>query len=144
MRMTDGVAYPSAAGSPSHDAGLPGEHAVTPSGKPRARALGIPLGGTPGRWNAITDVPGVEVGYTTLIEGASVRTGVTAIHPRGQAGAGDPVAAGFFSQNGNGEMTGVSWICESGSFSGPVAITNTHAVGIAQSCRPPRKLSSTP
>jgi D-aminopeptidase len=124
--MTDGVAGPR-----SHDAGLPGEHAATPSGKPRARALGLPLGGTPGRWNAITDVPGVEVGYTTLIEGASVRTGVTAIHPRGQAGAGDPVAAGFFSQNGNGEMTGVSWICESGSFSGPVAITNTHAVGIA-------------
>jgi D-aminopeptidase len=85
----------------------------------------------PGRWNAITDVPGVHVGYTTLIEGESVRTGVTAIHPRGQAGAGDPVAAGFFSQNGNGEMTGVSWIEESGSFSGPVAITNTHAVGVA-------------
>ena len=81
--------------------------------------------------NAITDVPGVHVGYTTLIEGESVRTGVTAIHPRGQAGAGDPVAAGFFSQNGNGEMTGVSWIEESGTFSGPVTITNTHAVGVA-------------
>jgi len=71
------------------------------------------------------------VGYTTLIKGESVRTGVTAIHPRGPAGAGDPVAAGFFSQNGNGEMTGVSWIEESGNFSGPVALTNTHSVGVA-------------
>ena len=112
-------------------ADLPSQHAATPSGKPRARALGIPLSGTPGRWNAITDVPGVQVGYTTLIHGESVRTGVTALHPRGPGGAGDPVAAGFFSQNGNGEMTGVSWIGESGSFSGPVAITNTHAVGVA-------------
>ena len=110
---------------------LPKVHAATPAGKPRARSLGIPLGGTPGQWNAITDVPGVQVGYTTLIQGESVRTGVTAIHPRGRDGAGDPVAAGFFSQNGNGEMTGVSWINESGSFSGPVAITNTHAVGVA-------------
>jgi D-aminopeptidase len=98
--------------------------------RPRARDLGIPFGGMPGRWNAITDVPGVEVGYETLIRGESVRTGVTAIHPRGAAGAGDPVAAGFFSQNGNGEMTGVSWIEESGNFSGPVGITNTHAVGV--------------
>jgi L-aminopeptidase/D-esterase-like protein len=110
---------------------LPAPHAATPAGKPRARSLGIPFGGTPGRWNAITDVPGVQVGYTTMIEGDSVRTGVTAIHPRGPAGAADPVAAGFFSQNGNGEMTGVSWISESGSFPGPVAITNTHAVGLA-------------
>jgi D-aminopeptidase len=110
---------------------LPAEHAATPAGKPRARSLGIPFGGSPGRWNAITDVPGVEVGYATLIQGSSVRTGVTAIHPRGQGGAGDPVAAGFFSQNGNGEMTGVCWIEESGTFSGPVAITNTHAVGVA-------------
>ena len=97
---------------------------------PRARDLGIPFGGMTGPWNAITDVPGVEVGYQTLIEGDSVRTGVTAIHPRGAARAGDPVAAGFFSQNGNGEMTGVSWIEESGTFSGPVGITNTHAVGV--------------
>jgi len=97
---------------------------------PRARDLGIPFGGTPGHWNAITDVPGVQVGYRTLISGDSVRTGVTAIHPRGAAGAGDPVAAGFFSQNGNGEMTGVSWIEESGTFCGPVGITNTHAVGV--------------
>jgi L-aminopeptidase/D-esterase-like protein len=104
---------------------------ATPTGKPRARALGIPYAGTPGPWNAITDVPGLEVGYTTLVEGDAVRTGVTAIHPRGQQHAYDPVAAGFFSQNGNGEMTGVSWIEESGTFSGPVAITNTHAVGVA-------------
>jgi D-aminopeptidase len=110
---------------------LPGPHAATPDGKPRARALGIPFDGTPGPWNAITDVPGVEVGYATLIEGESVRTGVTAVHPRGAAGAADPVIAGFFSQNGNGEMTGVSWIAESGTFAGPVAITNTHAVGVA-------------
>jgi D-aminopeptidase len=110
---------------------LPGPHAATPGGKPRARALGIPFDGTPGPSNAITDVPGVEVGYATLIEGTSVRTGVTAVHPRGAAGAADPVIAGFFSQNGNGEMTGVSWIAESGTFAGPVAITNTHAVGVA-------------
>jgi NAD(P)-dependent dehydrogenase (short-subunit alcohol dehydrogenase family)/uncharacterized membrane protein YgcG len=88
-------------------------------------------GGQPGAYNAITDVPGVEVGYVTLIEGDSVRTGVTAIHPRGPGGTGDPVAAGFHNQNGNGEMTGVSWISESGTFDGPVAITNTHAVGTA-------------
>jgi L-aminopeptidase/D-esterase-like protein len=110
---------------------LPGPHAATPAGKPRARSLGIPFTGAPGPWNAITDVPGVQVGYLTLIEGDSVRTGVTGILPRGSAGAADPVAAGFFSLNGNGEMTGVSWIGESGTFSLPLAITNTHAVGIA-------------
>ena len=110
-------------------AGQTDPHAATPAGRPRARSLGIPFGGQPGRWNAITDVPGVQVGYATLIQGQSVRTGVTAIHPRGAAGAADPVAAGFFSQNGNGEMTGVAWIEESGTFAGPVAITNTHAVG---------------
>ena len=104
---------------------------ATPAGKPRARALGIRLAGTPGRHNAITDVPGAEVGYATLIEGEDVRTGVTAIHPRGRAEAGDPCAAGVFSFNGNGEMTGVSWIEESGTFAGPIAITNTHAVGVA-------------
>jgi D-aminopeptidase len=97
----------------------------------RARDLGLPFQGRPGPLNAITDVPGIEVGYTTLIEGDSVRTGVTGIHPRGKADPGHPVAAGFHSQNGNGEMTGVAWIEESGTFAGPVAITNTHAVGIA-------------
>ncbi len=112
-------------------AGPDGPHATTPSGKPRARSLGIPFGGVPGQWNALTDVPGLQVGYTTLIRGDSVRTGVTAILPRGSAGMADPVAAGCHAQNGNGEMTGVSWIAESGTFAGPVMITNTHAVGIA-------------
>ena len=106
-------------------------HRATPTGKPRARSLGLTFRGTAGPWNAITDVPGVEVGYETLIQGDKVRTGVTAIHPRGKNNPGDPVAAGFHSQNGNGEMTGVSWIEESGTFEGPVAITNTHSVGIA-------------
>ena len=112
-------------------ASLPRAHAATPAGKPRARSLGIPFAGTPGPWNAITDVPGVQVGYVTLIEGDSVRTGVTAIHPRGPDGATVPVAAGYFSQNGNGEMTGLPWIAESGTFCLPIAITTTHAVGIA-------------
>ena len=106
-------------------------HLETPAGKPRARSLGIPFGGRPGEWNAITDVPGVEVGYVTLIEGGNVRTGVTGIHPRGRDKTADPVAAGFHSLNGNGEMTGVSWIEESGTFTGPIAISNTHAVGVA-------------
>ena len=97
----------------------------------RARDLGLPFRGTPGPQNAITDVSGIEVGYSTLIEGDNIRTGVTAIHPRGKTDPGNPVAAGFHSQNGNGEMTGVSWIEESGAFAGPIAITNTHAVGIA-------------
>ena len=104
---------------------------ATPSGKPRARSLGIPFGGTPGAWNAITDVPGVEVGYATLIEGTDVRTGVTAVHPRGRGNPGDPCAAGYHSQNGNGEMTGISWVHESGTMAGPICITNTHAVGVA-------------
>jgi L-aminopeptidase/D-esterase-like protein len=106
-------------------------HLETPNGKPRARSLGIPFGGRPGEWNAITDVPAVEVGYVSLISGDNVRTGVTGIHPRGRDSTPDPVAAGFHSLNGNGEMTGVSWIEESGTFTGPVAITNTHAVGVA-------------
>ena len=110
---------------------LNGPHLAGPAGTPRARALGIGFGGIPGRWNAVTDVAGVEVGYRTIIAGESVRTGVTAICPRGRAGALDPVAAGYFAQNGNGELTGAAWIEESGTFSLPVAITNTHAVGIA-------------
>jgi D-aminopeptidase len=93
--------------------------------------VGLKYRGIPGPLNAITDVPGVEVGCQTLIEGDSVRTGVTAIHPRGKHNPGDPVAAGFFSLNGNGEMTGVVWIEESGTMQGPIAITNTNAVGIA-------------
>jgi L-aminopeptidase/D-esterase-like protein len=109
----------------------PDPHLSTPAGQPRARSLGLRFQGTPGACNAITDVLGVEVGYVTLIEGEGTRTGVTAIHPRGKANPGDPVAAGFHNQNGNGEMTGISWIQESGTFSGPLAITNTHAVGTA-------------
>ncbi|MFC7220989.1 P1 family peptidase [Streptomyces polyrhachis] len=95
----------------------------------RARELGIPLDGRAGRWNAITDVPGVEVGYVTLQEGEDVRTGVTAILPRGRTGVGTPCAAGWHSFNGNGEMTGTTWIEESGSLAVPVLITNTYAVG---------------
>lgn len=100
----------------------------------RARDLGIPLEGTPGQWNALTDVPGIELGYTTLIEGAPgadsvARTGVTAILPRGRAGAGIPVAAGTYSLNGNGELTGRSWIDEAGMFTTPIGLTNSHSVG---------------
>ncbi|RSD20781.1 DmpA family aminopeptidase [Amycolatopsis eburnea] len=95
----------------------------------RARDLGITLPGRPGTHNALTDVPGVEVGYTTLVEGDSVRTGVTAILPRGRADFAVPCAAGTFSLNGNGEMTGTAWLAETGSLALPVLITNTHAVG---------------
>lgn len=112
----------------------------TPSGQRRARALGIPFQGSPGPWNAITDVPGVEVGYRTLIRGdgplvvgqGPVRTGVTAIHPRGRAGAGVPVFAGVHSLNGAGEMTGFVWIEEAGRTELPIVITNTHSVGLAR------------
>jgi D-aminopeptidase len=105
--------------------------------KPRARDLGIPFDGTAGTNNAVTDVAGVQVGYRTLIEGSGqlrvgdgpVRTGVSAILPRGRHGVGEACAAGFYSLNGNGEMTGTVWIEESGSLSSPVLITNTHAVG---------------
>ena len=105
--------------------------------KLRARGLGIPLEGTPGPLNAITDVRGVEVGLVTLISGQGrlevgkgpVRTGVTAILPRGREGR-QPVYAGWFTLNGNGEMTGTTWVEESGFLGGPVMITNTHSVGI--------------
>ncbi|HEY8567914.1 P1 family peptidase [Microbulbifer sp.] len=99
----------------------------------RARDLGIPFDGTPGPLNAITDVPGITVGHTTLItdteEGHAVRTGVTAILPRGNDSLMDPVMAAIFSLNGNGEMTGSHWVEESGVLEGPVMITNTHSVG---------------
>src|ERR1700730_7564550 len=106
----------------------------------RARDLGIPFEGRPGAFNAITDVTGVEVGYTTLISGEGklevgkgpVRTGVTAIIPRGHNSLNDPVYAGVFSLNGNGEMTGTAWLEESGFLEGPVVITNTHSVGVAR------------
>src|ERR1700693_1230047 len=103
---------------------------------PRARDLGVPFEGTPGPLNAITDVKGVEVGYRTLISGEGklevgkgpVRTGVTAIIPRGHDSLNDPVYAGYFSLNGNGEMTGTAWVDESGFLEGPIVITNTHSV----------------
>ncbi|HEY2101413.1 MAG TPA: P1 family peptidase [Pseudonocardia sp.] len=95
----------------------------------RARALGLPLTGRTGPLNTITDVPGVAVGYTTLIEGTDVRTGVTAILPRPAGEADVPCAAGWYSLNGNGEMTGTSWLTETGALRLPVLITNTHAIG---------------
>ena len=105
----------------------------------RARDLGVPFEGTPGPSNSITDVNGVEVGYRTLIRGEGklqigvgpVRTGVTAIFPRGKS-AVDPVFAGWFTENGNGEMTGTTWVEESGFLYGPVMITNTHSVGVVR------------
>lgn len=126
---------------------IPPLHAREPQTSPpptslvtRARALGVPFDGTPGPLNAITDVVGVEVGYTTLVSGEGklevgkgpVRTGVTAILPRGRASADDPVYAGYFSLNGNGEMTGTAWVEESGFLEGPVMITNTHSVGVVR------------
>src|SRR3954469_4091573 len=107
--------------------------------KPRARDLGVPFDGTPGPLNAITDVRGVEVGHTTLISGdgalkvgvGPVRTGVTAILPRGKDFS-DAVFAGWFALNGNGEMTGTTWVEESGFLEGPVMITNTHSVGVVR------------
>ncbi len=111
-----------------------------PPTKPRARDLGVPLDGTPGPLNAITDVAGVTVGHTTLISGEGklqigkgpVRTGVTAVLPRGKDSMNSPVFAGWFSQNGNGEMTGTTWVEESGFLEGPVMITNTHSVGVVR------------
>ncbi len=99
--------------------------------KPRARELGIPFEGEPGKYNAITDVSGVMVGYTTVIEGDSARTGVTIIHPRGNKDH-TPVYAGVHSFNGNGEMTGAAWVEEGGLLEGPIGITNTHSVGIVR------------
>jgi len=112
----------------------------TPTGKPRARAFAIPFSGEPGPYNAITDVPGVSVGYTTLIEGEGalivgegpVRTGVTAILPRPVDRVAEPCFAGFFSGNGNGELTGIHLVEEMGAFSLPITITNTHSLGLAR------------
>ena len=98
---------------------------------PRARGLGLRLPGTPGPLNAITDVPGVSVGTTTLIQGDTIRTGVTAILPRPRDHLLNPVWSGVFSLNGNGEMTGTHWIRDGGWFTGPVTITNTFSVGLA-------------
>jgi D-aminopeptidase len=113
--------------------------AASSSDTPRARDLGLDFAGTPGRHNALTDVPGVLVGYSTIVEGdgplvvgeGPVRTGVTAILPRGHDPQPKPVFAGIDALNGNGEMTGTHWIRDGGYFFGPVCITNTHSVGIA-------------
>lgn len=106
--------------------------------KPRARDIGIPFNGVTGKFNAITDVKGLEVGYSTIITGQGknirgkgpVRTGVTAILPRGRTN--NPVYANWYSLNGNGEMTGTTWITESGFLEGPIMITNTNSVGVVR------------
>lgn len=108
--------------------------------KPRARDLGIPFIGTPGEYNAITDVKGVEVGYSTIVSGdgenilgkGPIRTGVTAIFPRGKDKKFSPVYANWYSLNGNGEMTGTTWVTESGFLETPVMITNTNSVGVVR------------
>ncbi|MDZ4713948.1 MAG: P1 family peptidase [Cytophagales bacterium] len=118
---------------------LMGVSACAQKAKPRARDLGIPFEGTPGNFNAITDVAGVEVGFKTLISGSGklipgkgpVRTGVTAIFPKGK-GSLDRVFAAWYTLNGNGEMTGTTWIKESGGLGSPILITNTHSVGVVR------------
>src|SRR5215204_3713989 len=118
---------------------LMNQHLAQSQVKPRARDIGVPFDGTPGRLNAITDVAGVEVGQTTLVSGEGklvvgkgpVRTGVTAVLPRGKDST-DQVFAAWFTLNGNGEMTGTTWIEESGFLEGPVMITNTHSVGVVR------------
>jgi L-aminopeptidase/D-esterase-like protein len=119
---------------------LPHAHRRTPAGKIRARGAGVPFVGRPGACNAITDVPGVEVGYRTLIRGEGplvvgqgpVRTGVTALFPRGRGLPNAAAWAGFFSMSGNGEMSGVALVGERGRFDGPITITNTHSCGLAR------------
>lgn len=114
-------------------------HSLGAQSKPRENDLKLPIGGTPGPLDAITDVAGVEVGHTTLISGSGtlvvgqgpVRTGVTVIHPRGKSNS-DPVFASWFTLNGNGEMTGTTWVQESGYLEGPIGITNTHSVGVVR------------
>ena len=114
------------------------QQSVSYAQKSRARDIGIPFNGTPGKFNAITDVKGVEVGYSTIISGTGknirgkgpVRTGVTAILPRGRNN--NPVFGNWYSLNGNGEMTGTTWITESGFLEGPIMITNTNSVGVVR------------
>jgi D-aminopeptidase len=134
------AAYPLAAqAAPRGGLEATARAAPQPSTKPRARELGLPIGGTAGPLDAITDVAGVEVGHTTLISGSGklvvgkgpVRTGVTVVHPRGKANP-DPVFGAWFTLNGNGEMTGTTWLQESGVLEGPIAITNTHSVGVVR------------
>ncbi len=112
----------------------------TPSGAPRARSIPVPFEGEPGPCNAITDVKGVKVGYTTLIEGEGplvvgkgpIRTGVTAILPRPHADLARPAFAGYHSFNGNGELSGMHWIEEAGELLWPITLTNTHSCGLAR------------
>jgi D-aminopeptidase len=126
--------------APAGSGAIPAAHRHTPGGKLRARGAGIPFDGEPGEFNAITDVPGVEVGYCTLISGSGplvvgkgpVRTGVTAILPRGVRDGASAVWAGVFSLNGYGEMTGFPWVDEAGRCEGPITLTNTHSVGVAR------------
>ncbi|ENZ83966.1 MULTISPECIES: P1 family peptidase [Caulobacter] len=116
------------------------EYRTTPAGKIRARGAGVPFVGQPGPANAITDVAGVEVGYKTLIEGSGplvvgqgpVRTGVTAIFPRGRQKPEGAVWAGYFNMSGNGEMSGAAFVEERGRFDGPITITNTHSCGLTR------------
>ena len=121
-------------------AGMKKSHQPSTEQRHRARDLGIRIGSLePGRWNAITDVPGVRVGHTTLIAGngplitgeGPVRTGVTIIIPRDDI-AKDPVFAGYHQLNGSGEMTGIAWIEEAGLISTPIGLTNTHSVGVVR------------
>jgi D-aminopeptidase len=115
-------------------------HSHAANGRLRARGLGLAFAGQPGLHNLITDVAGVDVGYCTLVEGEGplrvglgpVRTGVTAILPRGRKGLAVPCAAGAFSFNGNGEMSGLAWIEEAGELQTPITITNTHSCGVAR------------
>jgi L-aminopeptidase/D-esterase-like protein len=137
------VALSGAAGGAAAPAPAPAAAPAASTGnlpQPRARDLGIPFDGATGPLNAITDVAGVLVGHTTLIAGSGklkvgqgpVRTGVTAVLPRGADSISDPVFAAWFAQNGNGEMTGTTWVEESGFLDGPVMITNTHSVGVVR------------
>ena len=124
----------------SEEIDLPPAHRRTPAGRIRARGAGVPFVGRPGEWNAITDVAGVEVGYRTLIRGEGplvvgqgpVRTGVTALFPRGRARPNAAAWAGYFSMSGNGEMSGMALVEERGRFDGPITITNTHSCGLAR------------
>src|SRR5579863_6189222 len=137
--------WPQAVTAQTETSGAASKPAVTPptitpsSTQPRARDLGVPFDGTPGPLNAITDVAGVEVGYKTLISGEGrlvvgkgpVRTGVTAVLPRGKQGT-KSTFAGYFAGNGNGDMTGTHWIEESGLLETPILITNTGSVGVVR------------
>ena len=110
--------------------------AAAGAAEPRARDLGVPFDGTPGPWDAITDVAGVAVGQVTLIEdlpdGRAVRTGVTAILPRGRGTLDSAAYGGWFALNGNGETTGTTYLSEFGQFDGPIMLTNTHSVGVVR------------